>query len=100
MWPKLLRSYVIDAVSQQPKGQLSAARATRFLRDAASASAVVQPSVGAGTLYRISGAGASGSALEHQKKVVHMDLFPGGSGELPEDGTTPQLQFRRDRSLR
>jgi hypothetical protein len=97
MWPKLLRSYVIDAVSHTPKGRLSTKEAQSFLRTAASGELSNRPTIGAGTLQRIDALNATGSALVFGKQVVHLDLFP-GSAPQPEDGPTPQLQFRRQHS--
>lgn len=97
MWPKLLRSYVIDAVSQHPVGRLSESQARQFIRDAARASLTARPTVGAGALYRIRGRAASGSALIHEARVVHLDLFPMGVDRVDEDGSIPRLQFRRER---
>lgn len=100
MWAKLLRSYVIDAVSESPTGCLESEDLVGFLRDAARSSCSARPAVGAGALWRLSGAAAAGSALTFKQAVVHIDLFP-DEGE-PVDGgpdrRTPRLQMRRDNS--
>jgi hypothetical protein len=90
MWPRLLESYVVDAISQKPSGRTVAADVEDFLGDAAEASEVLQPSVGSGKLYRLEGDDATGSALVHGRDVIHADLFPS------ETETTPlRLDIRR-----
>jgi hypothetical protein len=51
MWPKLLRSYVIDAMQSQAQGRLTAKQVQQFVRGAAGAQVTNQPTVGAGTLH-------------------------------------------------
>jgi hypothetical protein len=98
MWPKLLRSYVIDAMQSQAHGRLTAKQVRRFIRAAACARVTSQPTVGVGTLQRLSAANASGSALVFRSSVVHLDLFPGSYPET-RDGSVPRLDFRRQRTL-
>ena len=98
MWPKLLRSYVIDAMQSPSHGRLSKKQVQQFVRGAARARVTGQPTVGAGKLQRLSAANASGSALVFKNAVVHLDLFPGLSIET-DDGPTPRLDFRRQRTL-
>lgn len=102
MWPKLLRSYVIDAVAARPEGRLSAADVSSFIRDAARGSATERSSVGAGSLWRLSGAGCSGSALVFRSGIVHLDLFPDGRfpTDRGEEGDAPRLDIRRQGSRR
>jgi hypothetical protein len=97
MWPKLLRSYVIDAMQSRPAGRVGQKRVQQFIRDAARAMVADQPTVGAGRLQRLSAGNASGSALVFKNVVVHLDLFPGPSFET-DDGPAPRLDFRRQRS--
>jgi len=98
MWPKLLRSYVIDAMHSRARGRLKAKQVQQFIRGAAGAQVTSQPTVGAGTLQRLSAANASGSALVFRSAVVHLDLFPGSNLES-DDGSVPRLDFRRQRTL-
>jgi hypothetical protein len=101
MWPKLLRSYVIDAVSQQPHGSLSAREVRRFTAGAARADLAVRASVGSGVLLSLSAARASGSALRYNREVVHIDLFPGSpehESDGQDQGNAPRLDVRRQRS--
>jgi hypothetical protein len=98
MWPKLLRSYVVDAMQSRPEGRIGQKQVQRFIDDAARAAVADQPSVGAGRLQRLSARNASGSALVFRSSVVHLDLFP-GTGYETDNGSVPRLDFRRQRTL-
>jgi hypothetical protein len=96
MWPRLLESYVVDALARQPGGKTMAADISDFLGRAATAPLVSQPTVGSGQLLRIDGADLAGSALVSGAEVVHMDLFPDA-----ETGSSPlRLDIRRSGSQR
>jgi hypothetical protein len=99
MWPKLLRSYVIDAMSGRGRGSLTQRRAQEFLRAAAQGKVTAEPTAGAGQRHRITAANSSGSALAFGREVVHLDLFPDDGGRSGTDeGPAPSLRVRRDRS--
>ncbi len=100
MWPKLLRSYVIDAMQSRPAGTIGQKQVQQFIKDAASADVTDQPTVGAGRLQRLAAANASGSALVFRTAVVHLDLFPGSRTETDDGGPAPRLDVRRQRTLR
>ena len=98
MWPKLLRSYVIDAMQSRPEGKIGQKQVRQFIETAARAAVTDQPTVGAGRLQRLSARNSSGSALVFRSSVVHLDLFPGAGSET-DDGSVPRLDFRRQRTL-
>jgi hypothetical protein len=98
MWPKLLRSYVVDAMQSRPAGKIGQKQVQRFIDDAALAEVTDQPTVGAGRLQRLSAGNASGSALVFRGSLVHLDLFP-GSSFATGDGPAPRLDIRRHRAL-
>jgi hypothetical protein len=98
MWPKLLRSFVIDAMQSQAHGKLTARQVQQFIRSAAGAQVSNRPTVGAGTLQRLTAPNASGSALVFKKSVIHLDLFPDGN-PVREDVPAPRLDVRRQRTL-
>lgn len=102
MWPKLLRSYVIDAVSRPAHGTLSPAAASDFVREASRADVTDEPTIGSGLLHRVRAVRAAGSALTFGREVVHMDLFPGDARLETDDdpGPAPRLQLRRSRTTR
>ena len=96
MWSRLLDSYVIDALSRQPSGKMTRQQVSDFLKEAAAASIVQQPTVGGGQLMRIEGDEATGSALVSGKEVIHLDLFPADESE----STPMRLDIRREGSQR
>ncbi len=73
--PKLVRSYVIDALAHAPRRPVdlarSAAAAREFLDDVRRCSERVYPSVGYGTGCRYCGRAVVGAALVHNECVVH-----------------------------
>jgi len=98
MWPKLLRSYVIDAMQSRPAGRIGQKQVQRFIDDVACADVTDQPTVGAGKLQRLRADNASGSSLVFRNAVVHLDLFPDSGCEF-DDGFAPRLDVRRQRTL-
>ena len=98
MWPKLLRSYVIDAMQSRPEGRIGQKQVQQFVDDASRVEVTDQPTVGAGRLQRLSARNASGSALVFRSSVVHLDLFPGANYQT-DNGSVPRLDFRRQRTL-
>jgi len=96
MWPRLLESYVIDAVSRTPSGKTTKGEVEDFIRDAASAAVIYEPTVGGGQALRIDGVETTGSALVSGKEVVHLDLFPAEEGD--SDSSPLQLDIRRSGS--
>ncbi len=97
MWPKLLRSYVIDAMQSRPAGKIGQKQVQWFIDDAARAEITDRPTVGAGRLQQLAAGNAAGSALVFKGAVVHLDLFPGPS--LEAGGLVPRLDLRRHRAL-
>lgn len=77
LWPKLLRSYVLDVLEEPDrKGSLSRREVKAFLKKALDAEYHSQDTDGVGRGTRISSPHISGSALIHKEVVVHLDLFP------------------------
>ncbi len=94
LWPKLLESYIVDAVDREGGGAPDAVRVRRWLEGIAQAEREVRKTPGNGTLYQLRGEGLMGSALIYDGGVVHMELFAKGVAEpIPFD----RLQFRRER---
>jgi hypothetical protein len=95
LWPKLLDSYVIDAVDRTDKGRAPDAVAVkRWLSGLPRARRTEKDTPGEGRLYELRGGGLIGSALVYDRALVHLELFRGLS--TPEDDFN-RLQFRRDR---
>jgi len=95
LWPKLLESYVIDALDRPLRGRDTEARSIeRWLNGLRQADRSRKDTPGQGTLYELRGAGILGSALVYQKGVVHMELFQGVFAATRDFN---RLQFRRGR---
>jgi hypothetical protein len=96
MWEKLLRSYVMDALSQTANGELGLRDAREFVGSLGTADLDVRSTPGAGTLHRVSTDAGSGSGLVFENQIVHVDLFPAGTKpQMDTHEPTPNLQLRR-----
>jgi hypothetical protein len=99
LWPRLLDSYLVDAVSRpEGRGRVSQKEAERLLRSALGASRRERDTPGAGRLVELRGE-TMGSALIYRSAVVHLQIFPAVyalEGE-PRRPRTPSLEFRRER---
>ncbi len=95
LWPKLLNSYVIDAVGRDVGGRApDAVRIKQWLLHVADAERSFKRTPGVGTLCQLSGRSLMGAALLYEGGVVHMELF---AKEGPEVVPFNRLEFRRDR---
>lgn len=95
LWPKLLESYVIDALDRERTGPApDAVQIRRWLSGVAEADKLPEDTPGDGALYELRGRGLMGSALVYDDAVVHMELF---ATETPEPNPFNRLEFRRDR---
>ncbi len=95
LWPKLLESYVIDAIGRPAWGTIpDAVQIRRWLQGVERADKTRKPTPGAGALYELRGGGIMGSALVHQEGVVHMELF---KGHVVRPMRFNRLEFRRER---
>ena len=80
MWPKLLRSYALEACSQDnAAGRAGVAsdvtQAQRFLERALGLSATEVPHVGEGELISLTSPRFGGEALQLEDGLVHLELF-------------------------
>jgi hypothetical protein len=101
MWEKLLRSYIIDALSKPKTDGISMNQARTFLNSIKSANFSRRSTPGAGRLLRINSYTCSGSALIFEDDVVHLDLFPENILDYEnQDETAPNLDLRRERLRR
>jgi len=95
LWPKLLESYVIDALDRRVRGSApDPVRIRRWLDGVTRAEKSRKPTPGAGTLYELRGGGVIGSALVYREGVVHMELF---RGYAVQPVRFNRLDFRRER---
>jgi hypothetical protein len=95
LWPKLLDSYVVDAIDRETGEPLmDAVDIKRWLDGVKSAGRSPKDTPGDGRLYELRGGGVMGSALVYDGGVVHVELFRHHEiRPLPFN----RLQFRRDR---
>lgn len=95
LWPKLLESYVIDAIDRPTRGRApDAVRIKKWLAGMTRAEKRRKPTPGSGSLYELRGAGLIGSALVYDEGVVHMELF---KGYVVRPMPFNRLEFRRER---
>lgn len=96
-FPKLLRSYALDAVDgPAPQSEPATAPAAReFLNQVSSASISAQPAVGLGKDLRITSPTVSGAALWANGRYLHVCAFPSqGTSEAPTRMTRPSRRRR------
>jgi len=78
IFPKLLKSYAMDAVLEKEKKGSSAMpveEAKKFLQEMKDCKETQYPSTGQGMDYRFEGEDKVGSALVYLEKVIHMAFF-------------------------
>ena len=95
LFPKLVRSYALDALDAPPEQTGSPDRSifSELMVRAAAATTFTQPAVGLGKDVRLSGGSVSGSALWAEERYIHICAF-GTNGE----GTAgPNLRTRMTR---
>jgi hypothetical protein len=98
--PKLVKSYVIEALAQNGHDatDLEAARprAMAFLREVPESTEKTFASVGYGTDCRYRKSGLAGAALVHEDNVVHMAFFRVIAAENCRESMSPlQIRLRR-----
>lgn len=77
LWPKLLKSYLLEASSRgSSRANIHLDDARAFLRFAADSSCHIMSTPGEGTLVELSSSRVSGSALVYKNDVLHIDIFP------------------------
>ena len=94
--PKLLESYIIDALERDERGrQPDAAAVKAWLDNIRRAEGREKDTPGKGQLYELEGARLFGSALVWQDGIVHLQAFPTRAGIAEPEFNS--LQFRRER---
>jgi hypothetical protein len=91
VFKNLLESYALDAVDRLEQGIAAGdgeRAATDVLAAALAAKADSRPSVGLGTDLRLESDKLVGFALEHEKQIVHLCLFPNTGSRKAEEGAT------------
>jgi hypothetical protein len=93
-WNKLLKSYIMDAI-HETKSTIHMDEVRRLLNAVTHAQYISIGTPGLGNLFKIETDFGKGSALTHQKNLVHMDFFPDEVFADPEW----RLDVRRDERL-
>jgi len=75
MFPKLVRSYALDALEAPRSPAATADQMTNFLARIDKAECLVRPAVGIGEDVRLTGQGISGAALWAEERYVHLCAF-------------------------
>ncbi len=95
LWPKLLESYVIDAIDRHESGvRPDAVQIRRWLHGLQHAEQTGKKTPGDGRLYQLRGSDLLGSALTYGRAVVHVELF---KTYIVRPATYNRLEFRRER---
>lgn len=74
-WPKLIRSYALDAIAWRGGEMVNKGEGERLIDALPEARFQVHPSVGLGQSVRIEGKDLRGSAIVYVGQVVHLALF-------------------------
>jgi hypothetical protein len=93
-WPRLVRSYALEALDYQAS-EPSMASAIRLLQRPAGATLAPFPSTGAGIDVRVNGNGVVGGALVHDGSVLHAALFRYRQISRDTNLQGPRLRARR-----
>ncbi len=92
--PKLVKSYIMDAILEKPsRTKVAAMAAEKFLHDIGTCEVQKFPSVGYGEDYRFQGKYITGSALIYEDVAIHMAFFMTNPAE--KGGTMAGLNRRR-----
>ncbi len=93
LWPKLLRSYAMDALDSPEGGTVERQRAQHLVERVRGARAETYPSIALGEDVRFDGDGVVGGGLVYEETPIHITLFRvhGASGAA---GTQPSAMTR------
>jgi hypothetical protein len=96
LWPKLVRSYAMDALDSPEGGAVERQRAVRLIERARGARGETYPSLALGEDVRFDGDGMVGGGLVYQETPVHITLFRTHGGEsASQSGTMARASQRR-----
>ena len=95
LWPKLLRSYALDALEEGTGERVSQEQAMQFLKYAQGARYEVFPSVALGEEVRLEGDGVFGGGLVYQETPVHISLFRAQDEHLRRSARARAAQQQR-----
>ncbi len=95
MFPKLVRSYALDALRAPDSAAISAGEMTDFLVRIEKTDCVVRTAIGLGEDLRLTGEGLSGAGLWAEGRYVHLCAFT-----VNKNGGSRQFRTRISRPTR
>ena len=96
LWPRLVRSYALDALEEPDCAPVSRSRAIRFIARSHAARCEVYPSLGLGQDVRFDGDGVFGSALVYRDQPLYTALFRSDRGGPTRANHLARGSVRRD----
>jgi hypothetical protein len=100
LWPKLLRSYAMDALDSGDGGAVERERAARLFERARGGRAETFPSIALGEDVRVEGDGVIGGGLVYDEVPVHITLFRTHDASASQPDRMTSSSQRRDAYLR
>lgn len=100
LWPKLLRSYALDALDSADGGPVEQQRAARLFGRTRGAHAQTFPSIALGEDVRIEGDGVTGGGLVYDETAVHITLFRVHGASAAQGTGMTSISQRRQSFLR
>jgi hypothetical protein len=104
LWERLVPSYAVEAIAAGRRApgistpEISPADAAAFVRSVVDATMTEHPAVGRGTEVRITGEVFTGAALEAERAILHLALFPTeGHTGMSSDARFASVSERRRR---
>jgi hypothetical protein len=94
-WPKLLRSYALDALVGEAGESVTHAQALGFLQSMQDAGSEVYPSVALGEEVRLEGEEVFGGGLVYQGTPVHISLFRSQGEQRSRRSTRARTEAQR-----
>jgi hypothetical protein len=96
LWPRLVRSYALDALELVACGPVARDRVIRFIARSQSAKYDVYPSLALGKDVRFDGDGLLGSALVYRNQPIYITAFRNATRRSTRSGRLAPSSVRRD----
>jgi hypothetical protein len=96
LWPKLVRSYALDALDATEGGAVERARAVRLIERTHGARGETYPSLALGEDVRFDGDGVVGGGLVYNETPVHISLFRSHGASDSTSSTMARASQRRN----
>ncbi|MGE5486487.1 MAG: ARPP-1 family domain-containing protein [bacterium] len=98
LFPKLVRSYALDAMETPDAAAVTAGQAAQFLKSTGAAETLVRPAIGIGEEIRLTGHGLTGAALWAERRCVHLCAFASNGNGAPASFHTRMSRPTRRRA--